>query len=150
MALVGAVGQGALQSPTAVIPETLEFEIVKGDYSIFVQDEGAQGGPTVNAVASVICDIDNNGASIQVLGSSQGIVSSEGPLGELVGDFSAQAGPTTVACYFPDNPQTSGYEYVVTPVVGMSVGTIVFIVLGVLALVGSGLNWLFWVLRRPR
>jgi hypothetical protein len=150
VALVGLVGQGALQSPRAEIPHALQFDIVAGQYSIFVDTEGAQGGPDVNATQAVMCDIDNAGTAIQVLGSSQTLGNAETPLGELIGDFTAKAGPTTVTCDLAGHPESSGYEYVVAPAAQISVGTIVFLVLGGLALVGSGLNWLAWARRRPR
>ncbi|MFZ2963694.1 MAG: hypothetical protein WA006_03305 [Rhodoglobus sp.] len=148
IALVGVAAQAVLQSPEGEVGHALEFDIVAGTYSIFLTDEVGEGAPEVNRAQALACTIHNAATTIEVDGGGQ-LISEESTVGEHVADFTAVAGPTSVTCGWPGAPDATGYTFVVAPATSVPVPTVVLLVLGGLALVGSGLNWLLWALRRP-
>lgn len=148
IALVGVAAQAMQQSPETEVEQTLQLDLAAGAYSIFLTDEVGEGAPQLNRAQALACEIDNAGTVIRVDGGGQ-LVSTETTFGEHVADFTAVSGPTSVTCGWPGAPHATGHTFVVTPAVSMPPATVVLLVLGALALVGSGVNWLAWVRRRP-
>ena len=98
-----------------------------------------------------LCTVENGGETQEVSGADRGGVSVEVGEHEWIGDFTAQAGPTTVTCDFASGRESTDYFYFVQPAAPPApVGTVVLLVLGGVLLLGAAALILRAVVQPPR
>lgn len=131
------------------IPNSIEADFDAGRYSIFLDDDSTidESDP----VSLLLCTVENGGEIQEVSGADRGGVSVEVGEQQWIGDFTAQAGPTTVTCDFASGRESTDYFYVVQPAAPPApVATIVLLVLGGVLLLGAAALILRAVFSRRR
>ncbi|MEO5919752.1 MAG: hypothetical protein ABIQ01_01280 [Pseudolysinimonas sp.] len=118
------------------IPNPIQDDFEAGRYSILLDDDSV--ADESDPVSLLVCTIENGGETQEVKGADLGGFSTETNGDELIGDFTAKAGPTTVTCDFASGRESTDYFYFVQPAAPAApVATIVLLALGGILLLGA-------------
>lgn len=145
---VGAVISIVSGSALAEMPEPLTLQTQSGAYEIYLSGDSTRD--VNDPVSQITCAIETGGLTQEVSGASLRGISVESSGNELIGGFTAEAGPTTVTCDFTDGHESSNYFYLVQSAAPLPVPVIVLLVLGGIAVLGAGALILRWVRGRSR
>ena len=129
---VSQIGARLNSSPAVEIPQALELDLAAGDYDIYLTGDSIHD--ISDPVSAIVCLVEGGGMQQEVRGADQNLIGSEESDDELIGGFTATAGPATVTCDFADGHASTDYFYRVQPASpGASIAALVLLVAGLVA-----------------
>lgn len=146
---ISAIFTSGTYTETVEIPAAIEGDFEAGTYSIYLSGESTKDES--DPISLLVCSVENGGEVQEVNGADRGGVAIEVGENEWIGDFTAEAGPTTVTCDFASGRESSDYFYLVQPASPPApAAAIVLFVLGGALLLGAAALILRAALSRRR